>query len=106
MIPPYVQQIVGVFVRTLIVAIAGYMAAHAGVTLNEDQIAQIVTYVAPIVAVVAWSLYSKYIGRQKLLTAAGMAGKTEHQIEATVKDPAVANPSVNTAKTTIPLGSA
>jgi hypothetical protein len=103
MIPPFIQQIVGVLVRALVVALAGYLAGHAGITLNDDQIGQIVTYLVPIVAVIAWSIYSKYGGRLKLLTAAKEAGMSEHEVEAQVRDRNVINPSVLTAKTDLPL---
>lgn len=102
-IPPFIQQIIGVFVRALVVWAAGYLAAHAHITLTEDQIGQVVAYLVPVLAVVAWSLYSKYVGRQKLLTAAGSPRvMTEHEVEAMVKDPAIPTPSVLTPKTELP----
>lgn len=102
-IPPFIQQILGVFIRGAVVWAAGYLAAHAGVTLSEDQIGSIVTYLVPVVAVIAWSLYSKYKGRVKLLTALGTHGVlTEHEVEAIVADPATPNPSVMTPKSAVP----
>lgn len=102
-IPPFIQQIIGVFVRALVVWAAGYLAAHANITLTEDQIGQLVTYLAPVVAVVAWSVWQKYHGRQKLLTAAASPRPmSEHEVEALVKDPAVPTPSVLTPKTELP----
>ena len=103
MIPPFVSQIVGVIVRAAVVWVAGYLAAHANVTLSEAQIGQIVAYVVPTLAVLAWSVYSKYLGRQKLLTAAAAAGATEQQVEQMVKDPKVPTPSVMLGKETLPL---
>lgn len=102
-IPPFVQQILGVFVRVVVVWAAGYLAAHAHVTLTEDQIGQIVTYLVPVFAVVAWSLYSKFVGRQKLLTALSTVGvMSEHDVEAKVNDPGRPTPSVLTPKSEIP----
>ena len=98
MIPPFVSQMVGVLVRAVVVWVAGYLAANAQVTLSEDQIAQIVAYLVPIVGVVGWSAYSKYLGRQKLLTAAAAAGVTEKEVEQMVADPAVPTPSVMQGK--------
>lgn len=103
MIPPFVQQVVGVLVRAVIVWVAGYLAAHSAVTLNDDQIGSIVTYLVPVVAVLVWSLYSKYVGRQKLLTAlASSKPMSEHEVESRLKDPAVPTPSVLTPKTETP----
>ncbi len=102
-IPPFIQQILGVLIRGAVVWLAGYLAAHAGITLSEDQIGSIVTYLVPVAAVIAWSLYSKYIGRQKLLTALSTHGiMTEHEVEAIVSDPAKPNPSVLTPKDEVP----
>ncbi len=102
-IPPFVQQILGVLVRAIVVWLAGYLAAHADVTLSENQIGNIVTYLVPVVAVLAWSVYQKYQGRLKFLTAAAAPyAMTEHEIEDIVSDPAIPTPSVNTNKDEIP----
>ena len=102
-IPPFVQQVLGVLVRAVVVWLAGYLAAHANVTLSEDQIGSIVTYLVPVVAVLAWSVYQKHRGRVKFLTAAAAPyAMTEHEIEAVVSDPAIPTPSVNTPKDEIP----
>jgi len=98
MIPPFISQIVGVLVRAAVVWVAGYLAANAKITLSEDQIAQIVAYAVPPLAVIAWSAYSKRLGRQKLLTAAAAAGVTEKEVEQIVADPAVPTPSVMQGK--------
>src|SRR5436190_2165000 len=102
-IPPFVQQILGAIIRVVVVWLAGYLAAHAHVTLSEDQIGSIVTYLVPVVAVLAWSVYQKYRGRLKFLTAAAAPyAMTEHEIEALVSDPAIPAPPVNTPKSVIP----
>lgn len=102
MIPPFIQQIIGVLVRALVVALAGYLAGHAGITLSESQIGSIVAYLVPIAAVLAWSLWQKYFGRQKLLQAVAQANTTEAAIEANVKSAVVSTPSVLTPKTERP----
>ena len=102
MIPPFIQQIVGVLVRAAVVWLAGYLAANAGISLTDDQVTQVVTYLVPTLAVIAWSVYSKYLGRQKLLTAAAAAGATEREVEEMVKDPAVPTPSVLAGKNDVP----
>lgn len=103
MFPPFVQQILGAVVRMLVVWFAGYLAAHAHLVLSEDQIGQLVAYLAPMAAILAWSIYSKYVGRQKLLTAlASPNALTEHEVEAMVKDPQTITPSVNTPKDHLP----
>jgi hypothetical protein len=102
-IPPFIQQIIGVLVRIIVVWLAGYLQAKAGVTLSEDQIGQIVTYLVPVVLVLGWSLYQKHRGRVKLLVAAASPHVlTEHEVEAIVNDPAKPNPSVNTPKDALP----
>ena len=102
MIPPFVSQIVGVLVRAAVVWVAGYLAANAKIELSEDQITQVVAYIVPTLAVLAWSVYSKYLGRQKLLTATAVAGATEAEIEQMVADPTVVNPSVLMGKNDVP----
>lgn len=102
-IPPFVQQILGVVVRAVVVWLAGYLAAHANVTLSEDQIGSIVTYLVPVVGVLLWAIYGMFKGRVKMLTAAASPRVlTEHELEALVSDPAVPNPSVNTPKHEVP----
>jgi hypothetical protein len=102
-IPPFIQQILGVLVRAAVVWAAGYLAAHANITLTDDQIGSVVAYVVPVLAVLAWSLYSKYHGRLKFLIAAGSPHvMTEHEVEAIVRDPAKPCPPVNTPKDELP----
>jgi type VI protein secretion system component VasK len=99
---PFLSQVLGVFVRAAVVWVAGYLAAHGGVTLTEDQITKSVTYLVPVVGVIGWSIYSKYLGRVKFLTAASVAARSEREIEQIVSDPTVKNPSVMTRKDEFP----
>ena len=101
-IPPFVVDIIKVLVRAAVVALASYLAGHANLKLTEDQITQIVTYLVPVLVMLGWSIYSKYHGRLKLLTAASAAARSEHEIEQMVKDPEVPNPAINTPKDEIP----
>jgi hypothetical protein len=97
MIPPFVQQIVGVVVRVAVVFLAGWVAAHGGPTYTNDQIAKAVTEIVPVVAILLWSFYQKYHGRQKLLTAlASNAGTSENHVEMLVSQGQA--PSVMTPK--------
>lgn len=103
MIPPFIQQIIGAIIRALVVWLGGYLYAKAGIQLTEEQTGQIVAYLAPMLGVIVWSLYSKFIGRQKLLTALGATKPmTEQDVEQRVKDPASPTPSVLTPKTEVP----
>lgn len=100
--PPFIKQIVGALVRVFVVWAAGYLAAKTGVSLTEDQIGQIVTWLVPVVVVVGWSLRAKFLDRLKLLMATSRAGLTEHEVERLVADPDVPNPPVNTRKWQLP----
>ncbi len=100
-IPPFVQQILGTFVRAGIVWLAGYLAA-GGVVITDDQITSAVTYIVPVLITLAWSLWAKHKGRRKLMMATSQAGTTEARIEELVADPQVPTPSVLTPKNIVP----
>lgn len=101
MIPPFIQQIIGTLVRTIIVAVAAWFAGHTGINLTESQVGQVAIYLTPIIATVAWSLVAKYKGRLKFLTALASPNVlTEHQAEALAK---AAAPSVLTSKSEVPV---
>lgn len=98
-LPPFVQQVLGALVRVAIV----WVAAKFGAEISHDEAVKLAAQIAPVVAVLAWSLYVKYVGRQKLLTAAASPHVlTEHEVEAMVRDPQTSTPSVNTPKTDVP----
>lgn len=102
MIPPFIQQILGTLVRALVVWLAGVLAAR-GIVVSDDQTMQVVAWLTPLVATLAWSLWQKFRGRQKLLTALGASKiMTEAEVEKRVADPGVPTPSVLTPKTEIP----
>jgi hypothetical protein len=82
--------------------IIGWVAAHGGPTFTDDQVVKFVAEATPVLAVVAWSVYTKYFGRLKLNTALFEAQKTEKQLEAQVRDPDYTNPSILTQKHEIP----
>lgn len=97
MFPPFVLQVVGVFVRAAVVALATWVAAHGGPTFTDNQIAKAATEIAPVAAVLLWSLWQKFHGRQKLMTAlASSAGLSENHVEMLVADGRA--PSVFTPK--------
>ena len=94
---PFLQQILGVLVRTAIV----WLAATFGAELSHDQVTQVAAQATPIVAVLVWSIWQKYRGRQKLLTALAMpSAMTEHEVEAAVS--AGDAPRVGTPKSEVP----
>ena len=99
-IPPFILQILGVVVRVAVV----WFADKIGVALSDDQILQVTTQVSLVLGVIAWSLYQKYRGRLKLLTAC-VSSKvlSERQVEAIVDNPNYPNPSVLTPKHEVPL---
>ena len=80
---PFFQQMLGAIARVVIV----WIAARTGHDLTNDQAAQIVLeYVIPA-AVLGWSLYQKYKGRQKLVTALATPGvMTEKQVERIISE--------------------
>lgn len=96
---PFLQQILGVIIRTAIV----WIATKFGAQISDDEAVKLAAQIAPVAAVVVWSLYQKYVGRQKLLTALGSNKvMTEHEVEARVADPATPSPSVLTNKSEVP----
>lgn len=98
-IPPFIQQIIGAAVRMAVV----WLAAKFGASISEDRAVEITAQVLPIVLMIGWSLYAKFHGRQKLLTAlASTTVMTEHEVEAKVSDPSVPTPSVLTHKSEVP----
>ena len=94
---PFAQQIIGAIIRTAVV----WLAAKFGAEVSDDQVTSFVAQATPIVLVLAWSLWQKYHGRQKLLTALSRSrGMTENEIEREVS--AGYAPTVTTPKTSIP----
>lgn len=69
-IPVFVQQVIGVFVRAAVIALATWVAAHGGPKFTEDQLTKVITEATPVVLVLVWSIYQKFRSRQKLLAAA------------------------------------
>jgi hypothetical protein len=97
MIPTFVQQIIGTVVRAAVMFAVGWLAAHGGPQFTNDQVAKFVAEVTPVLAVLAWSIYQKYRGRQKLLTAqAAGSPVSENHVELMVS--AGQSPSVLTPK--------
>jgi hypothetical protein len=98
----FVQQIVGVFVRALLVWLAAWLVAHGGPKLTDNQIADLAIAITPALVALVWSLGSKYIGRQRLLNALATPSvmtEAENQIATKVGTP----PSVLTDKHEVPL---
>jgi hypothetical protein len=100
---PFVQQVIGVFVRAALVWFAAWVASHGGPALSEGDISHAVSVIVPLVAALAWSIWSKYRGRQKLLTAlAAPHPMSEAQALDDVRDGRIPTPSVNTPVHEVP----
>lgn len=100
-IPPFVQQIIGAVVRVLIVWIAARITAQGGPSFTDGQISHAVTEIVPLAAVLTWSIWQKYHGRIKLLTALSASiPMSEKQVENVAASGT--NPPVNTPKNQIP----
>lgn len=103
MIPPFIQQIIGAAVRAFVMWVAGYLAAR-GVIVSDDQTMQAVAWLTPLAVTLSWSIWQKYRGRQKLLTALGSTKPmSEEQAEERIADPATPTPSVLTPKGEVPV---
>jgi hypothetical protein len=81
---PILQSALGAILRHFLTIGAGYLVARGIWSQNES-----VDYVgAAVLAILGfgWTLYQKYVERQKLLTAIAMnAGSTEAEVEANVQ---------------------
>lgn len=102
MLPPFVQQVLGVLVRMAVVFLSGWVAAHGGSALSDDQIGKVVSAAVPVLAVLAWSVWQKYQSRRKLLTALASNGTlSENHVELMVGSGQA--PSVLTPKHEAPV---
>ncbi len=96
----FLGEIIGTVVRTALVWFAAWLVAHGGPTLTSSQIANLTVAVSPAIAALIWSIASKYLGRQRLLTAlATPVVQTEAQNAASAK---ISAPSVLTDQHTVP----
>ena len=97
-VPVFVQQVVGVVVRTALVWLSAELFHHGiGEQYSDSQIAQATITLTPIVAATVWSVCAKYKARQKLLAAMALAAPTSEAalngILAQSKAPSVFTPS-------------
>ena len=98
---PFLQQIVGTLVRAALVWLSAWLAAHGGPTFTDNQIAKAVAELTPVALAIVWSIWQKYHGRLKLLTAlASPQTMSEKQVELAVATGS--SPAVNTPKTDVP----
>jgi hypothetical protein len=105
MIPTFVQQIIGTVVRAAVVFAVGWLAAHGGPSFTNDQVTKFITEATPVAAVLVWSIWQKYKGRQKLMTAQASSGPvSENHVEMLVGSGQA--PSVMTEKHETPKLSA
>lgn len=96
-IPTFVQQIIGTLVRSAVLFLVGWVAAHGGPKFAEDQVTKFITEATPVAAMIAWSIWQKYRSRQKLMTAQAAGSPiSENHVEMLVS--AGQAPSVLTEK--------
>lgn len=82
---PFVQDIGGAVVRTLIGIMLGWLVKQQLIT--GEQAEAWITGLSGAVIILAWSLYQKYTSRQKLVTAlASPAGSTERRVEQVISE--------------------
>lgn len=101
---PMLSSFIGAIVRYALMGLAGYAVQHGLFTETDaTKYAEAAAVAAPVLA---WSLYQKYKGRQKLVTAlAAPAGMTENDLEAHIKRAKAIGeslPSVTTPKDEAP----
>ena len=95
-------------IKEMVLGIVRHLLTIAGGVLIKDGLAvpgafspELIAGLAAALVGVGWSIYQKYHGRQKLLTAqVTPAGKTEREIEAIVN--AGQAPPINTPKNEVP----
>lgn len=101
--PPVVKLILQAVVKVAVVWLAGFLAAHANLTLSEAQIGALVTYLTPVALVLVWSIMQHFRNRKLLLTALMTPwAMTEREVRDRLKDPRVPTPSINTDKDEVP----
>lgn len=77
---PFVMQIVGTLVRFLLAGAAAWVVQHG--IFTEAEVGRLMEGLTVASVAIGWSLYQKYRGRQKLMTAlAAPAGITEIDLE-------------------------
>lgn len=93
--PTFIQQIVGSLVRSAVLFIVGWFAAHYHVTFTEADVAQIVAVVTTLVATVGWSIVQKYFAQKKFLVAASTPSRiSETEARARIPEaPSVLHPA-------------
>lgn len=104
---PLLIEFLGVLARSLLNALGVWLVAHH--VLSTDQSERYVTAFAhdvvlalPAIGALAWGLWVRYRGKQKLLVALSSDVKmSENEVTAIVKSGAV-TPTVTTPKDTIP----
>lgn len=89
---PLLLDILGTWVRAALVALSTYLIQHHIVTADQGDrlMTELFTHImltAPALAAVAWSMWAKYKGRIRFLTALEMpSGTSESKVKAIVAD--------------------
>jgi hypothetical protein len=104
---PIWLEILGVVLRAALSALSGYLVEHHIATADQTDrwttaIVEHAVLWAPGAAALAWGLWARYRGKQKLLVALSSDVKmSENEVTAIVKS-GVPTPTVSTPKNTIP----
>ncbi len=95
---PFFLSVASLLVRAALLLLSGWLEAHGRSSFTEDQI----TKATPAIAAIAWSIWSAYRSRQKMLVAARSPSPiSERQIEHVIA--AGDAPSVHTLKGEVPF---
>lgn len=104
---PIILEILGVVARVLLSSLTGYLEARHLITAEQsskfiDEAMHYLVVGAPAILALAWGVWVRYRGKQKLLVALSSDVKmSENQVNAIVKSGAV-TPTVTTPKDSIP----
>lgn len=104
---PLLESLAGLFLRYLILMLAGAMgigpAVHVFLDAHTSETDQTAGAIVLAIGTAGYAAYRQFVKRKVLLTAlASPVPMSEEQAKADVRDPAIATPSVKTPKDVIP----
>ena len=97
---PLAVEAIGAVLRALLNIGAGYLVSRGIWTSERAEV--YVGAAAMALLSLGWTVWRQGHMRVKLLTALGLAGVSEHEVEAMVKDPTTPNPPVAHPKSEVP----
>lgn len=99
------EESIGSIVRTILAALSGYLVQQA--LISEAQSQQFMIAAVPFLSALIWSLYQKYKGRVRLMTALAspmpMSENTLEKVVATGNTPSVATPQFLVPRAPAPI---